>query len=125
MGGTRLCAEPAIVEAAINSSPWSSTITCLIEGGAAGVDRLARAWAQERGIDVITVDAEWRKCGRAAGPRRNRAMIREHAPDGVIVVWDGRSPGSASLVREARRAGVPVFEFFLEGADVHVERTTA
>lgn len=125
VGGSRQCTTAALLERAIETSPWKGQVTQVIQGGATGVDELARKWAELRGIEVVTIVAEWNKYGRAAGPRRNRAMIREHAPDGVIVVWDGRSPGSASLVREARRAGVPVFEFLLREAEVQLEGTTA
>ncbi len=75
----------------------------------------ARLWAQQHGIPVVTVEAEWDKYGRAAGPMRNRRMLRDHAPDGVVVVWDGRTRGSASMIREAKSARVPVFEFRTEG----------
>ena len=43
----------------------------IIEGGAAGADRLARWWAITRAVDYLTVPADWKKHGRAAGPKRN------------------------------------------------------
>ena len=115
IAGSRACVDPAVVDRAISASPWAGKVTCVVEGGARGVDELARRWAEERNVAVVSVLAEWDKYGRAAGPIRNRRMLRDHAPDGVVVIWDGRTHGSASMIREAKNAKVPVFEFRTEG----------
>ena len=47
----------------------------LIEGGAAGADALARAWATDHGAQSVMVPANWNKLGRAAGPARNVMMV--------------------------------------------------
>jgi hypothetical protein len=49
----------------------------VIEGGANGLDTMARWECLERGIRVITIEAEWNKYGRAAGTIRNKAMLHE------------------------------------------------
>lgn len=113
IAGTRLCTDCTVVEEAICTSPWAGKITCIVEGGAMGVDRLARLWARQHGIPVVTVEANWKQFGRAAGPRRNRAMVRNYGAVGVILVWTATSRGSLSLLSEARRAGLPIFEHLL------------
>lgn len=82
-------------------------ITLLIHGGAHGADTLAGEWARDNGIPVQVVPAEWDTHGKAAGPIRNRAMLAL-SPDAVIAAPGGR--GTADMVKQARRAGVPVHE---------------
>lgn len=73
-------------------------------GEAHGADTLGKRYAQERGFSVLSFPADWRRFGRAAGPVRNRAMSAQ--ADACVVFWVGGSPGSASMVAEARRAGL-------------------
>jgi hypothetical protein len=47
-----------------------------------GVDAYADAWAQERGVLVVRVAADWKRHGkRAAGPKRNSVLVR------LAVAW--------------------------------------
>jgi hypothetical protein len=87
-------------------------ITLLIEGGAAAADRLAREWAGANGVLHVTVMADWKRYGPAAGPLRNAEMLREYPPDGVIAFPGGK--GTADMVLKARQAGVKVWEPFAE-----------
>jgi hypothetical protein len=83
-----------------------SPITCVIEGGAYGADRLARAWAKERGIHNQTYSADWALHGRAAGPIRNALMLSDGRPDLVVAFPGGR--GTADMVRRAGHSGIDV-----------------
>ena len=85
----------------------------VIEGGARGLDTIARRWAK-RQIDVepVTVKAEWRKYGLAAGPIRNRKMLDEYEADYVVAFHDAldtESKGTADCVSYAKEKGIPVF----------------
>jgi hypothetical protein len=82
-------------------------IGCIIEGGALGADRFARRWAQERGVELKTVEADWKRHGKAAGPIRNHDMLLLQ-PDLVVAFPGGR--GTANMVTQARAAGVDVME---------------
>ena len=73
-------------------------------GEACGADALGKRYAQERGFAVQSFPADWQRFGRAAGPLRNRQMAA--CADACVVFWVGSSPGSASMVTEARRAGL-------------------
>lgn len=80
----------------------------IIEGGAAGADTVAcnyALWRRAHGdsITLTTVNAQWRKHGKGAGPIRNREMIKL-APDLVLVCPGGR--GTADMVEVAKAAGV-------------------
>lgn len=73
-------------------------------GEACGADALGKQYAQERGFPVQSFPADWQRFGRAAGPLRNRRMAA--CADACVVFWVGGSAGSASMVAEARRAGL-------------------
>ncbi len=74
-----------------------------------GVDlravRLAGEWAQEQGIEVKARQADWKRFGRGAGPKRNRQMLEEK-PDLVVAFPGGR--GTAGMIRVATKAGLQV-----------------
>ena len=77
-------------------------------GMARGVDTSGRNWAERRGVPVWQYPADWDTHGRSAGPIRNREMA-ENA-DGLILVWDGTSRGSASMLSLAREHKLRIYE---------------
>jgi hypothetical protein len=79
----------------------------VVSGGASGVDLGGEKWAESRGIPVKRFPADWKRHGRGAGPRRNRAMA-EYA-DAVALFPGGR--GTASMRKEAEKAGIEVYDF--------------
>jgi hypothetical protein len=80
-------------------------ITCVIEGEASGADRLARQWAEDRGIDVDPYPAGWDSIERPgavvkrntrgklydalAGHVRNEQMLREGRPQAAVAFPGG------------------------------------
>lgn len=72
------------------------------------MDKLGEKWALENGIRVKHFYPDWDTYGRAAGPMRN-AKMAEYA-DVCIVIWDGTSRGSKSMLQLARNEGLIVFE---------------
>jgi predicted Rossmann-fold nucleotide-binding protein len=86
----------------------SQGIDVLIEGGAAGADRLASQWAWHCGVATERYEADWENQGSFAGPARNKRMLDEGKPDLVIAFPGGR--GTADMVKKARKAGVKVIE---------------
>ncbi len=42
-----------------------------------GTDTLAWKWAQDNNVPIIEHEAEWDKYGRAAGPIRNKLIVRD------------------------------------------------
>ena len=79
----------------------------LLSGGCRGADQLGERFAKEAGLEIERYMPEWEKYGRAAGPLRNKRMI-DHC-DAVICFWDGKSKGTASLIRYARKVNKPLF----------------
>lgn len=80
----------------------------VIHGDARGADRLARQAAIVLGVAHRGYPADWRVYGRAAGPIRNGVMLRTERPAMVLAFPGGK--GTADMVKQARRAGVPVAE---------------
>ena len=80
-------------------------ITHLIEGGAKGVDALAREWACVNNIKSTTCIADWKLYGRGAGPVRNQKML-EMEPECVIAFAGGS--GTEDQVRRAIQKGINV-----------------
>jgi hypothetical protein len=102
-------------------------ITELIEGGAAGADRLAGQWVEyvnyvARGpvIYHTVVPAEWEKHGRSAGWLRNVAMA-DLEPDYVIVAPGGR--GTQMMVDIAKRRDIP--RIYLDRMGIPSSKRTA
>ncbi len=86
----------------------------LLHGGARGADVAIGRAAQQLGWSALVMPAQWERHGRAAGPIRNRELLEQaiakavaHTSPGslasVLVVAFPGGPGTASLVREARR----------------------
>lgn len=83
--------------------------TTIISGTATGIDQAGERIADLLGKPIERFPADWSKHGRAAGPLRNRAMAQ--AADALLLIWDGESRGSASMLREAKAAGLQVHTF--------------
>lgn len=78
----------------------------LVEGGANGADFLAKCWASKADCSIITIEANWNKHGKAAGPIRNISMLEQH-PDAVVIAFSG-GKGTAHCVKEALKRGMLV-----------------
>ncbi|SNR52958.1 SLOG family protein [Hymenobacter mucosus] len=78
----------------------------VVSGGAAGVDQLATAWARAHRVPLTELRPDYATHGPAAPHVRNAEIVRR--ADLVLVVWDGRSKGTLSALRAARRLGRPV-----------------
>lgn len=111
IAGSRGVDSLAHVSAAmVGAAMVGITPTCVVSGGARGVDRLGEQWAKANGLPVVVMHAEWEKHGRRAGFVRNQAMA--DFADALVAVWDGRSPGTRHMIDAAKRKqGMPVHVF--------------
>jgi hypothetical protein len=112
IAGSRTLRKLAYVEDAVDHSPWKGLITEVVCGGAPGIDGMGRIWAFNNGVPVRVHKAEWTLYGKAAGPIRN-ALMAAYC-DAAIVIWDGESPGSRSMIAEMKKLGKPVFERIID-----------
>ena len=76
----------------------------VISGGAQGVDTLAADWARTQRVPLTELRPDYTTHGPTAAPHVRNAEIVCRA-DLVLVVWDGRSKGTLSALRAARRLG--------------------
>lgn len=104
--GSREFSRPGLVRAFVAALPPG---TCVVSGGARGVDRVAEAAARARDDlpEPLVLLAAWRRPDGsqdlAAGFRRNRLIVS--ACDRLVAFWDGESPGTGHSIELARAAG--------------------
>jgi hypothetical protein len=89
--------------------------TVVISGGAEGPDRWAASAASKCGMHVAVVRPLWHRYGKAAGHRRNAAMMRL-SPSHVVAFWDGASAGTKGTIDLARAAGIPTTVYAEDGS---------
>jgi len=83
----------------------------IISGGAAGADKLAEKYAAERKFPIEVYKADWKTHGRKAGMIRNITMLENCSH--VIAFWDGKSPGTASMIEGAKYKFLRVVKYLL------------
>lgn len=88
-------------------SQLENDIQIIINGGARGADRMADNWAKSRGIHSATVSALWDYYNKAAGPKRNSAMLLLK-PTHCVAFPGGR--GTGDMINQCKQQGVPVWE---------------
>jgi len=93
----------------LNNKDWQMLatldITEVVSGCAPGADRGGEAYANANDIPVKLFKADWGKHNRAAGPIRNREMAQY--ADAVVLFPGGK--GTASMEREAKKAGLKIY----------------
>lgn len=75
----------------------------IISGGAKGIDTLAAQYAKSNGIPLTEYLPNYDKYGRAAPIVRNKQIVSE--ADKVLALWDGKSRGTLSSIRFAKKMG--------------------
>jgi hypothetical protein len=85
-------------------------IDVVIEGGAAGADTMGREEAWRLHLPAMTLFANWPYLHKAAGPIRNRWMLKYGRPDLVLAFHMDieNSSGTKDMIKAARHAGVKV-----------------
>lgn len=81
----------------------------IVSGGASGVDFCGEKYANKRKLKLTIFPAEWDKYGKAAGYIRNKQMA-EYS-DRLIAVWDGKSRGTADMIKQMEELGKPVYVY--------------
>lgn len=104
--GTRTATDYERLKNALDAAQILGGITEIISGGAAGADAMAERYAQENGIKMQVINADWKKYGKAAGPMRNTEIVE--AAQEIYALWDGQSTGTADTIRKAQKAGKKV-----------------
>lgn len=78
----------------------------IITGCANGADNAARNYAFVKNVKIQIHEADWEKYGRAAGPMRNKQMIKNASI--LICFWNLISPGTRNMITQATKKGIPI-----------------
>lgn len=110
-GGREYEDRTAVYEA-LDALHQSRVISCVIAGDAQkGVYRLAADWARFNGIELdeyALPETEWLGTSEDAGEMAGLKMLELGKPEAVIAFPGGA--GTTQLLRQARAAGLPVWE---------------
>ena len=122
IAGSRSIAEYQYLLDAIKESGFD--IDTIISGHAFGVDSLGEKFAQENCLSLRIKPAKWKeidvpgavikrnKFGKpynaVAGHWRNEEMAK--IADALILIWDGKSSGSANMKKIAQRYDLKIYE---------------
>lgn len=132
IAGTRFLTDAKLLDAALayhHISP--SKVDCVVCGEASGPDTLGKKWAGTNGIPVESYPAKWndltvkpcvvryRRDGTAynaaAGNIRNKLMA-DNATH-LLLIWDGKSNGSADMLKIAKKQNLKVMEYIVKGGE--------
>jgi hypothetical protein len=100
------------VQLAGYNNPVFKDFNAVVSGGARGVDKLARAYAEEYKMfyeEYPVLGWEWNVYGKNAGLMRNKRMLNK--VDMVIAVWNGYSRGTNHGITIASELKLPVFVY--------------
>lgn len=81
-------------------------ISELIHGAANGADSCGARFARENQIPERAFPADWERYGKAAGPIRNKEMLRAGAPDFVLAFPGGE--GTKDMISRVKKAGIQI-----------------
>ena len=110
IAGSRTVTDERIVFTAIDASGFAGQISQVVSGGCRGPDMIGERWAMAKHIPIKRFPAEFDRYGPKAGPMRNRSMAEYVGAHGaLIIVWDGKSRGSASMIDYARAFGLRIY----------------
>lgn len=90
-------------------------ISEIVSGGARGIDTCGKDFGDLYRIPVKSFNVnedDWKKQGKAAGPIRN-AKMAEYG-DVLLLIWDGKSTGSANMRHQMMWRNKPVHEIILQ-----------
>lgn len=80
----------------------------IVSGTCEGADKLGERYASEVGIGLKRFEPDWKKFGKAAGPKRNTQMAEyaSQSKRGACIVFDRGGPGSANMIKQAKGYGL-------------------
>ena len=78
----------------------------LVSGGARGIDRCVRQYANEQKIPLREFLPDYARYGKGAPLRRNLEIIAY--ADAVVAFWDGTSRGTKFVIDACRKQNKPI-----------------
>lgn len=89
-------------------------ITEVVCGESRGVDKLGKVWAIKNKLPVKSFPAAWEANGKTAGMVRNLEMASY--AEALIALWDGKSPGTANMLKVASQQQLLIFLILLKAS---------
>lgn len=86
----------------------------VIEGGASGVDWIAKEWAKEHEVQCKEFPADWNQYGKSAGPIRNKEMAKEGEVLIAFQYKDHPTRGTMNMISIAKKENVKVLVVEIE-----------
>ena len=122
IAGSREFSDYAIAERAIFEAFRSIDITGpirIVSGHCKGADILGEKYADKYSLKLSVFPADWKRYGKRAGFIRNSEMAEFAAGDcsnaDLIAFWDGKSRGTEMMIDIAKKNGIKVHAFDLNG----------
>jgi hypothetical protein len=104
-----------LVADAVTKSGWLYEISEIVSGGCRGIDLAGEMYAEAnptgRVIPIKRFLPDWTREGKGAGPIRN-SLMAEYA-DAFILIWDGRSRGSADMLKKAEAKKLKIYQYLV------------
>ncbi len=98
----------------------TENVSMIYTGGAVGMDRRVREFAEKRGIKVTEILPEYDLYGRYAPLKRNDLIVS--ISDMIYVFWDGKSRGTQYVINLCKENDKPCKVYLWDkGAFVSVE----
>ena len=101
VAGGRDFNDYAMVEEKLNYLLSQKSDIEIVCGMARGADLLGFRYAKKNNLSIKQFPAKWAKDGLQAGYLRNLEMARY--ADACVCFWDGKSKGTADMIRCARK----------------------
>lgn len=114
IAGSRTITNINVLQTALEH--YRNPITEIVSGGAKGADYIGETFARDFGIPLKKFPANWNKFGRSAGHIRNKEMAQY--AEACIVLWDGASKGSASMIKLAKEHGLSLLVYNLATKEI-------
>jgi hypothetical protein len=83
----------------------------VVSGRADGIDTCGEEFATEYSCKLKKFPADWDTYGKGAGHIRNKQMA--DYSDGLLLIWNGESKGSANMREQMLKQNKPVYEVIL------------
>lgn len=107
IAGSRHIVDPFDLNDALSFFNLTATrVSAVLCGECRGADKLGSLWAKENDIPVESFPADWGRYPQQAGHLRNAAMAAD--AEALLVLWDGVSRGTKSMIRCAVKENLPV-----------------
>lgn len=107
--GSRKYTNYVMIESTLDA--LNLTPSCIVSGGAVGMDKLAEQYARNKGIPFKVYLPDWKQFGNKAGLMRNTDIV--NCADVVVAFPTRDSRGTYDSINKARKRRIQVYMFYV------------